>query len=69
MNIQIAAGGLRINCVALETKYGALRHHAKFWHCGEDMYEARGDAVAEVFVLGVAAGVVEGENGERVDDF
>ena len=68
-HIQIATGSLRIDGAALETKYGALRHHAEFWDGGEDIDEARGDAVAEVFVLGVATGVVEGQDGERVDGF
>ena len=67
-DVQLAADGLRSNFAAAISKDRALRHHAQFRYGRQRVDEAACDAVAEVFVLGIAAGVFEGQDCERVDN-
>src|SRR5262249_17858378 len=65
-NVELATYGLSVDGTPLVAEDGALGHHPEFWHRGQSIDQAGGDAVAEMLVLGVAAEVFERQDGERV---
>src|ERR1043166_1117492 len=68
-DIELAADGLGVDGLALVAEHRALRDDAKARHGGEDVDEARWDAVAEIFVFGIASAVFKRKDGKRADDF
>ena len=66
-DVELFADFLRIVFAIFETEDGAAGHHFYVWQLRERANQAFGEAVAEIFVVGVGGGVDERQHGDRGD--
>jgi len=67
-HVQILPDLLRIDLSSLLANNGAACHDAQSTHLGEAVDHALSNAIAQVFSVGISAGIDEGQYRHRIDD-
>ena len=66
---EFGGGGKWVHAFSFVTEDDTVGHDSNFGQAREIVDDSFGDTVAEIVVRGIAAGVLEGQDGERIDRF